>query len=86
MFNLSFGQIIFILIAILVLVGPKEIPTVLKTIHQLMKKLKGFQQEFYEFMNDYAQDSVDKKTVKENLPKQEHHDHSEPNHKTKKAS
>ena len=56
MFNLGWGEIVVIGIVALIAIGPKELPTVLRTLGQWMSKLRRmaseFQNQFQEAMRE----------------------------------
>ena len=57
MFDLgTWGEIFIIVVAALVLIGPKELPTVLRAIGRLIQKVKnlsaGFRREFDKYIHE----------------------------------
>src|SRR3984893_7583889 len=66
MFDISWGELLLIGVVALVFIGPKELPTVLRTLGQWMAKLRRmateFQNQFHEAMRE-AEMSDLKKTV-----------------------
>jgi sec-independent protein translocase protein TatB len=68
MFDISWGELLLIGVVALVFIGPKELPTVLRTVGQWMGKLRRmaseFQSQFHEAMRE-AEMSDLKKQVDE---------------------
>jgi sec-independent protein translocase protein TatB len=56
MFDISWGELLLIGVVALVVIGPKELPTVLRTLGQWMAKLRRmateFQNQFHEAMRE----------------------------------
>ena len=52
MFSLGWMELSIILIVVVILVGPKEIPTVIRFIKTVMSKLKGLSREFNETIDE----------------------------------
>ena len=65
---LSFGwsEIILILVIIIIVVGPKEIPNLLRQLGGFSKSLKKISREFKKSLNDIAEES-DLKDVKNSI-------------------
>ena len=65
---LSFGwsEIILTLIVVVIVVGPKEIPNLLKQIGSFSKSIKKISREFKKSLNDIAEES-DLKDIKESI-------------------
>ncbi|MGH6740832.1 MAG: Sec-independent protein translocase protein TatB [Bradyrhizobium sp.] len=52
MFNLGWGELVLIGIVALIAIGPKELPTVLRTLGQTMAKIRRMASEFQGQFND----------------------------------
>ena len=65
---LSFGwsEIVLTLIIVIIVVGPKEIPNLLKQIGSFSKSIKKISREFKKSLNDIAEES-DLKDVKNSI-------------------
>src|SRR6201987_173734 len=64
MFDLGWGKIIIIAVIALVVIGPKELPAVLRTVGQWMGKIRRmaaeFQGQFQEAMREAEMDDLKK--------------------------
>jgi sec-independent protein translocase protein TatB len=67
MFSLGWMEMSIILIICVILVGPKEIPAVIKTIKSLMLNLKGLSREFTKTVEEVTEFSEIKDIKKEIL-------------------
>lgn len=48
MFDVSFGELAFVLVVAIVAIGPKELPTVLRAVGRWMSQWKGLMRELRE--------------------------------------
>ena len=76
MFSFGWSEIALTTIIIIIVVGPKEIPNLLKQIGSFSKSIKKISREFKKSLNDLADESdlkevkdqiTDLKNIKENL-------------------
>ena len=76
MFSFGWSEIALTTIIIIIVVGPKEIPNLLKQIGSFSKSIKKISREFKKSLNDLADESdlkevkdqiTDLKKIKENL-------------------
>lgn len=66
-FGLGSGELLVIAIVALIVIGPKDLPRLLRTIGQYMRKIQGMAREFQNHLNEAAKEAgVDdvKKEVK----------------------
>lgn len=57
MFSFSWSEIAMIAVVALVLIGPKDLPAGLKTVAQLIRKVRGMAGEFQGHMDDLLKDA-----------------------------
>ena len=57
MFDLGWTEMLVIGIVALIVIGPKDLPVMFRTLGQLMGKAKGMAREFSRAMNDAANDA-----------------------------
>ena len=67
MFSLGWMEISIILIVCVILVGPKELPVVIKTIKSVLSNLKGLSREFTKTVEEVSDFSEIKDIKKEIL-------------------
>ena len=67
MFSLGWMEISIILIVCVILVGPKELPVVIKTIKSVLLNLKGLSREFTKTVEEVTEFSEIKDSKKEIL-------------------
>jgi sec-independent protein translocase protein TatB len=67
MFSLGWMEISIILIVCIILVGPKELPVVIKTIKSVLLNLKGLSREFTKTVEEVTEFSEIKDIKKEIL-------------------
>ena len=67
MFSLGWMEISIILIVCVILVGPKELPAVIKTIKSVLLNLKGLSREFTKTVEEVSEFSEIKDIKKEIL-------------------
>ena len=67
MFSLGWMEISIILIVCVILVGPKELPVVIKTIKSVLLNLKGLSREFTKTVEEVSEFSEIKDIKKEIL-------------------
>ena len=70
---LSFGwsEIALTVIVVIIVVGPKEIPNLLKQIGSFSKSIKKISREFKKSLNDIAEEN-DLKDVKDSISERKH--------------
>jgi len=66
MFSFGWSEIALTIIVIIIVVGPKEIPNLLKQIGSISKYIKKISREFKKSVNDLAEES-DLKDVKDSI-------------------
>ena len=66
MFSFGWSEIALTVIIIVIVVGPKEIPNLLKQIGSFSKSIKKISREFKKSLNDIAEES-DLKDVKDSI-------------------
>ena len=66
MFSFGWSEIALTVIIIIIVVGPKEIPNLLKQIGYFSKSIKKISREFKKSLNDIAEES-DLKEVKDSI-------------------
>ena len=66
MFSFGWGEILLILVVIIVVVGPKDIPKFLRQIGNLSKSIKKISREFKSSLNQIAEET-DLKDVKNSI-------------------
>ena len=66
MFSFGWSEITLTIIVIIIVVGPKEIPNLLKQIGSFSKSIKKISREFKKSLNDIAEES-DLKEVKDQI-------------------
>ena len=54
MFSFGWGEILLILIVVIIVVGPKDIPKFLRQIGNLSKSIKKISREFKSSLNQYG--------------------------------
>jgi sec-independent protein translocase protein TatB len=57
MFNFSWSEIALIVVVALIAIGPKDLPTALKTVAQLVKKTRGMAAEFQTHVNELMREA-----------------------------
>ena len=57
MFGLSWGEMMVVGVVALIIIGPKDLPVVFRTLGEFTGKAKGMAREFSRAMNDAAKDS-----------------------------
>ena len=76
MFSFGWSEIALIVVVVIIVVGPKEIPNLLKQLGNFSKSLKKISREFKSSLNNLAEESdlqdvkksiTDIKNLKENL-------------------
>jgi TatA/E family protein of Tat protein translocase len=68
MFDVGGGELLLIVLAILLLFGPKKIPEVANMVGKGMRKVRQAQDEFTQHMRDVATDMERSTDVKQVLP------------------
>ena len=66
MFSFGWSEIALTVIVVVIVVGPKEIPNLLKQLGSFTKSLKKISREFKQSLNDIAEES-DLKDVKDSI-------------------
>ena len=66
MFSFGWGEILLILVVVIIVVGPKDIPKFLRQIGNLSKSIKKISREFKSSLNQIA-DETDLKDVKNSI-------------------
>ena len=66
MFSFGWGEILLILVVIVIVVGPKDIPKFLRQIGNLSKSIKKISREFKSSLNQIVEES-DLKEVKNSI-------------------
>jgi len=66
MFSFGWGEILLILIVVIIVVGPKDIPKLLRQIGNLSKSIKKISREFKSSLNQIAEET-DLKDVKDSI-------------------
>ena len=66
MFSFGWGEILLILIVVIIVVGPKDIPKFLRQIGNLSKSIKKISREFKSSLNQITEDT-DLKDVKNSI-------------------
>ena len=66
MFSFGWGEILLILVVIIIVVGPKDIPKFLRQIGNLSKSIKKISREFKSSLNQIAEET-DLKDVKNSI-------------------
>ena len=66
MFSFGWGEILLILVVIIIVVGPKDIPKFLRQIGNLSKSIKKISREFKSSLNQIVEES-DLKEVKNSI-------------------
>ena len=66
MFSFGWGEILLILIVVIIVVGPKDIPKFLRQIGNLSKSIKKISREFKSSLNQIAEET-DLKDVKNSI-------------------
>ena len=66
MFSFGWGEILLILVVVIIVVGPKDIPKFLRQIGNLSKSIKKISREFKSSLNQIAEES-DLKDVKNSI-------------------
>ena len=66
MFSFGWGEILLILLVVIIVVGPKDIPKFLRQIGNLSKKIKKISREFKSSLNQIAEET-DLKDVKNSI-------------------
>lgn len=57
MFNLSWSEIFIILIAALIFIGPDELPSVIRTVREFIRKIRNLGSELASSLNEFEQQS-----------------------------
>ena len=66
MFSFGWGEILLILVVVIIVVGPKDIPKLLRQIGNLSKSIKKISREFKSSLNQIAEET-DLKDVKNSI-------------------
>ena len=66
MFSFGWGEILLILVVIIIVVGPKDIPKFLRQIGNLSKSIKKISREFKSSLNQIAEET-DLKDIKNSI-------------------
>ena len=66
MFTFGWGEILLILVVVIIVVGPKDIPKFLRQIGNLSKSIKKISREFKSSLNQIAEET-DLKDVKNSI-------------------
>lgn len=66
MFSFGWGEILLILIVVIIVVGPKDIPKLLRQLGNLSKSIKKISREFKSSLNQIAEET-DLKDVKNSI-------------------
>ena len=66
MFSFGWGEILLILVVVIIVVGPKDIPKFLRQIGNLSKSIKKISREFKSSLNQIAEET-DLKDVKNSI-------------------
>ena len=66
MFSFGWSEIVLIVIVVIIVVGPKEIPNLLKQLGNFSKSLKKISREFKNSLNEIAEEN-DIKDVKKSI-------------------
>ena len=66
MFSFGWGEILLILVVVIIVVGPKDIPKFLRQIGNLSKSIKKISNEFKSSLNQIAEET-DLKDVKNSI-------------------
>ena len=66
MFSFGWGEILLILLVVIIIVGPKDIPKFLRQIANLSKSIKKISREFKSSINQIAEET-DLKDVKNSI-------------------
>ena len=66
MFSFGWSEIVLTLIIVIIVVGPKEIPNLLRQVGSFTKSIKKISREFKKSLNDIAEES-DLKDVKKSI-------------------
>jgi len=66
MFSFGWGEILLILLVVIIVVGPKDIPKFLRQIGNLSKSIKKISREFKSSLNQIAEET-DLKDVKNSI-------------------
>ena len=66
MFSFGWGEILLILLVVIIIVGPKDIPKFLRQIANLSKSIKKISREFKSSLNQIAEET-DLKDVKNSI-------------------
>lgn len=65
MFDLSFGEILLVVVVTVVFIGPKELPTVIKAITKAVRYMRSVAQDFRRMFDEIAEESGVKDIEKE---------------------
>ncbi len=66
MFDIAWSELLVIAVVTLIAVGPKDLPKVLRTVAQMMRKARGFADEFRTGVRDMM-DEVERDDVKKSI-------------------
>ncbi len=66
MFSFGWGEILLILVVVIIVVGPKDIPKFLRQIGNLSKSIKKISREFKSSLNQITEE-IDLKDVKNSI-------------------
>jgi len=66
MFSFGWGEILLILVVVIIVVGPKDIPKFLRQIGNLSKSIKKISREFKSSLNQIAEET-DLKDIKNSI-------------------
>jgi sec-independent protein translocase protein TatA len=65
--NISFGEIAFVFLIVLILFGPKSIPVIARTLGRTIRQIKDASQEIQREIRESAAKTLDQSSVKEDL-------------------
>lgn len=57
MFDISFGELILVVLVAVVFIGPKELPAVIRGIAKIIKAMKGLSHEVKKTIDELARES-----------------------------
>lgn len=57
MFDLSFGEILLVVVVTVIFIGPKELPVVVRALAKLMRYLKSVANDFRKMFDELADES-----------------------------
>lgn len=65
--NISFGEIVFVFLIVLILFGPKSIPVIARTLGRSIRQIKDASQEIQREIRESANKALDQTAIKEEL-------------------